>query len=437
VHQDAHDLVEEYDEDDHDMMSMKALMNKSTPPGPPLPLPPTAAAPVPPSMNRQATQPIAIDFNSMAGAPIEQWSPEQVAQWVHGKGLGEYAELFIEHAVDGETMRELTREDLQEMGITKIGHVRSFLRQIARLVDGKPQASPTNTTSYAPSPVPAPQPEKQPHVLQISIEGNIAAGKSTLLDTLKSHPEFVLVPEPVSRWQNVVHDSERTNSQVAGGNLLGSFYGDPSRWAFTFQTYAFISRMRAQSRPVSYFTKSSSMRRIGAMSQDDDDRKTDPVLAEPGRAVKFIERSVYSDRFCFAENCYEMGSFSETEWGAYCDMHSWLHDKLSERDMTLDGIVYLRTTPQTCMKRLKQRGRSEESSVTVEYLTSIHDKHENWLMGHLHGDPMAKRVEQMPILVIDNEPDASEERIKEIDAKIATFVERLRQRQQQQEQEQQ
>lgn len=60
---------------------------------------------------------------------------------------------------------------------------------------------------------------------------------------------------------------------MAGGNLLEMFYGDPHRWAFTFQvrrgrgvtrvgssrrlraaqSYAFLSRMRSQLRPVSDF----------------------------------------------------------------------------------------------------------------------------------------------------------------------------------------
>ena len=40
-------------------------------------------------------------------------------------------------------------------------------------------------------------------------------------------------------------------SQEAGGNLLDLFYADPKRWGYTFQTYCFLSRMRAQLRPLS------------------------------------------------------------------------------------------------------------------------------------------------------------------------------------------
>ena len=66
-----------------------------------------------------------------------------------------------------------------------------------------------------------------------------------------------------------------TNSQKSGGNLLGLFYQDSERWAYTFQTYAFLSRMKSQ------------------MRHDVDTTKP----------VTIFERSVISDRVCFAKNC--------------------------------------------------------------------------------------------------------------------------------------
>ena len=59
-----------------------------------------------------------------------------------------------------------------------------------------------------------------------SLQGNIAAGKSTLLDILDDL-RFDVVPEPITKWQ-------QTTS--AGGNLLELFYNDTERWAYTFQS---------------------------------------------------------------------------------------------------------------------------------------------------------------------------------------------------------
>jgi deoxyadenosine/deoxycytidine kinase len=78
-----------------------------------------------------------------------------------------------------------------------------------------------------------------------------AAGKSTFLDLLGTrNADFCLVQEPVHKWTSVeegeADSDEITASQKSGGNLLGLFYKDSERWAYTFQTYAFLSRMKSQ-----------------------------------------------------------------------------------------------------------------------------------------------------------------------------------------------
>ena len=70
----------------------------------------------------------------------------------------------------------------------------------------------------------------------LSLEGNIAAGKSTMLRHLANEPNICPVHEPVGVWQSV--GPSKTN-------LLHLFYSDPNRWAFTFQAYAFLSRAKA------------------------------------------------------------------------------------------------------------------------------------------------------------------------------------------------
>lgn len=46
------------------------------------------------------------------------------------------------------------------------------------------------------------------------------------------------------------------------------------------------------------------------------------------------------------------------------------------------NLVYLRTTPEVVYDRMKVRGRSEETSVSLDYLKQLHDLHEEWL---IHG----------------------------------------------------
>jgi hypothetical protein len=51
-----------------------------------------------------------------------------------------------------------------------------------------------------------------------------------------------------------------------------------------------------------------------------------------------------------------------------------------------------------CLDRVRQRDRLEESSVSLDYLTVIHNKHEDWLM-----QPSYKGI---PIYAIDNKQDS-------------------------------
>lgn len=45
-----------------------------------------------------------------------------------------------------------------------------------------------------------------------------------------------------------------------------------------------------------------------------------------------------------------------------------------------EKFVYLRTSPEKCMERIKKRSRNEETSVSMELLNSLHERYEDWLM---------------------------------------------------------
>ena len=72
--------------------------------------------------------------------------------------------------------------------------------------------------------------------ITISIEGNIGVGKSSFIDILKNNFDCEVVPEPVQMWLNIKDDN--TNK-----NILQTFYDDITRWGYTFQNVACITRM--------------------------------------------------------------------------------------------------------------------------------------------------------------------------------------------------
>ena len=56
-----------------------------------------------------------------------------VAAWLRGLGLEQYAPAFRDNDVDGEVLSELTADDLISIGVTSVGHRRKLLAAIAAL----------------------------------------------------------------------------------------------------------------------------------------------------------------------------------------------------------------------------------------------------------------------------------------------------------------
>jgi deoxyadenosine/deoxycytidine kinase len=170
----------------------------------------------------------------------------------------------------------------------------------------------------------------------VLLEGNIAAGKTTLGEQLAASDQFNFVREPVERWQ-----------QGFAANLLGRFYEDTQRWAFTMQIGAFVTRAQA-------------------------------IVESPGQAdrINVFERSIYCDRHVFAKNLHQQGFMDDTEWALY--LHFW--DFFRAQVPVPDAILYLQTPAQECFNRLQLRGRSEEQSITLAYLQQLETCHDEWLM---------------------------------------------------------
>ena len=55
-----------------------------------------------------------------------------IAEWLASIGLGEYAQRFAENAIDLSVVRDLTEQDLKELGVL-LGHRRKMLRAIAEI----------------------------------------------------------------------------------------------------------------------------------------------------------------------------------------------------------------------------------------------------------------------------------------------------------------
>lgn len=215
----------------------------------------------------------------------------------------------------------------------------------------------------------------------ICVEGNIGCGKTTFLDFFRQRfqaagePDPGIIAEPVEKWRN-----------VEGENLFQYLYKDPARYSLAFQTYVQLTMMKLH-------------------------------LKRP----KLMERSIYSARYCFVENLYQLNYLSRLE---YVILDKWFkhlvldnHDDLLEihslqgkestqrkqleyellaqpKGVDLDMIIYLRCTPEKVMDRIHVRSRAEEKDISFEYIQSLHDLHEDWLIKRKFPVPA-------PVLVLD------------------------------------
>ena len=60
-------------------------------------------------------------------------------------------------------------------------------------------------------------------------------------------------------------------------------------------------------------------------------------------SIAFIERSVYTDRYCFAKNCFESGKMNKIEYDIYCRWHDWLCKSF---DVDLKHLYILKLIPK-------------------------------------------------------------------------------------------
>jgi SAM domain (Sterile alpha motif) len=78
-----------------------------------------------------------------------------IREWLHSLGLSEYAELFAENRIDLSILRDLTDQDLKDLGIV-LGDRRRLLRAISELA-----GTPSPARELATTPVSEPREEAE------------------------------------------------------------------------------------------------------------------------------------------------------------------------------------------------------------------------------------------------------------------------------------
>jgi len=176
----------------------------------------------------------------------------------------------------------------------------------------------------------------------ISIDGNIGSGKSTLMGELKtyfsSNTNVVFLKEPVDEWETIKDEN--------GTTILEKFYENPSKYGFSFQIMAYISR-------------------LNIMKQE---FKKNP------NAIFISERSLFTDKLVFAKMLFDSGNIELVNYKIYLQWFNTFAE-----DFPVSKVIYVNTDPEICHQRIEKRSRTGESNIPLEYLQNCHKYHADML----------------------------------------------------------
>lgn len=161
----------------------------------------------------------------------------------------------------------------------------------------------------------------------IGIAGLIGAGKTTLATSLAEHLGLDVHYEP-----------------VADNEYLDDFYRDTARYSFAMQVYLLNRRFKQHQEII--------WRGSGGVQ----------------------DRTIYEDAI-FAKTLRDSGLMDPRDYQTYVDLFGNLSNFMCRPNM----IIYLDVKPETSLERIKERQRSCEAGVSLEYLERLYDNYEEFL----------------------------------------------------------
>ena len=164
--------------------------------------------------------------------------------------------------------------------------------------------------------------------MHIAIAGNIGSGKTTLTKMLAAHygwtPKF---------------------ESVDFNPYLADFYKDMERWSFNLQIYFLNKRFK------------------------------DVVDIAHSDEVIIQDRTIYEDARIFAPNLHDMGLISSRDFENYSDLFNLMMSLVGTPDL----LIYLKSSIPNLISQIQKRGRDYEQSISIEYLTGLNEKYDNWI----------------------------------------------------------
>lgn len=164
--------------------------------------------------------------------------------------------------------------------------------------------------------------------MHIAIAGNIGSGKTTLTELLAKHFKWTPIYE-----------------QMDDNPYIANFYEDMRRWSFNLQVYFLHKRFK-------YVI---------------DSRNTYDNIVQ--------DRTLYEDAYIFAPNLHAMGLMNTRDFETYKSLFDLMESFITPPDL----LIYLKASVPTLIKQIERRGREYESSIRLDYITSLNNRYNSWI----------------------------------------------------------
>jgi len=81
------------------------------------------------------TSPSTSSNKSFASKPLVLWSKVDVADWLDNLNLSEHKDAFLDNDIEGSHLPSLQKDDLVDLGVTRVGHRMNIERALKDLMD--------------------------------------------------------------------------------------------------------------------------------------------------------------------------------------------------------------------------------------------------------------------------------------------------------------
>ncbi len=101
-------------------------------------------------LRKNKIRPIPVLLSAIVQRMTSSWSEQEVALWLREQGFGEFEDAFVTNKIDGRAIVNLSKEDLEDLGVKLIGRRAALVAAIVECF-GKCAA---NKGAVAPAPGP-------------------------------------------------------------------------------------------------------------------------------------------------------------------------------------------------------------------------------------------------------------------------------------------